>query len=171
MLAVLAAALVLCFAALILAAAVSDATSFTIPNWISLALLAIFPLAALAVGLPLPTIGLHLAVGVAALIVGMVMFALRWLGGGDAKLIAAAALWLGLPGTPSFLLTGALVGGGLAVALLMLRSPAFRPVVVLGPPWVSRLADPDQGVPYGVAIAAGALWALPASPFGAALGL
>jgi prepilin peptidase CpaA len=171
MLAVFAAALVLCFAALILAAAVSDATSFTIPNWMSLALLAIFPVAALAVGLPLPTIGLHLAVGAAALLVGMAMFALRWLGGGDAKLIAAAALWLGLSGAPTFLFTGAMVGGGLAVALLTLRSAAFRPIVVLGPSWVNRLADKEQGVPYGVAIAAGALWALPGSPFGAALGL
>ncbi|HKP77635.1 MAG TPA: pilus assembly protein CpaA, partial [Phenylobacterium sp.] len=61
MLAVLAAAVALCFSALILAAAVSDATSFTIPNWTSLALLAIFPVAALAVGLPLPALGLHVA--------------------------------------------------------------------------------------------------------------
>lgn len=171
MLAVLAAALVLCFVALILAAAVSDATSFIIPNWMSLALLAIFPFAALAAGLPLPTFGLHLAIGVAAMVIGMAMFALRWLGGGDAKLIAAAALWLGLPGLPTFLLDGALVGGGLALALLTLRSDPIRPIIVLGPRWVSRLADPEQGVPYGVAIAAGALWALPASPFGAALGL
>ena len=171
MLAVLAAAVALCFSALILAAAVSDATSFTIPNWTSLALLAIFPVAALAVGLPLPALGLHVAVGLGALIVGMGMFALRWLGGGDAKLIAAAALWLGAPAMPTFLLGAALVGGGLAMALLTLRSDPIRPIVVLGPRWVNRLADKDQGVPYGVAIAAGALWALPASPFGAALGL
>lgn len=171
MLAVLAAALVLCFPALVLAAAVSDATSFTIPNRISLALLAIFPVAGLAVGLPLPTLGLHLAVGLGALVIGMAMFALRWLGGGDVKLIAAGVLWLGLPATPTFLLVGALVGGGLAMALLALRSDSFRPIVALGPPWVNRLASPDQGVPYGVAIAVGALWALPASPFGAALGL
>jgi len=171
MFAVLAAAPVLCFCALVLSAAFSDAATFTIPNWIPLALLAIFPVAALAVSLPLPTLGLHVAVGVAALVVGMVMFALRWVGGGDAKLIAAAALWLGAPATPSFLLGGALVGGGLAMTLLLLRSDAMRPMVALGPRWVTRLAAPDQGVPYGVAIAAGALWALPASPFGAALGL
>lgn len=167
----LAAAFAIAFAALVLAAAVSDAASFTIPNRIPLALLALFPVAALVVGVPLPILGIHMAVGLAALIAGMAMFALRWMGGGDAKLIAAAALWLGAPAMPAFLLGVALLGGGLAFVILALRSAPIRPIIVLGPPWVSRLADPGQGIPYGVAIAAGALWALPASPFGAALGL
>jgi len=35
---------------------------------------------------PLPVIGLNLAVGLAGLILGMGMFALGWIGGGDAKL-------------------------------------------------------------------------------------
>lgn len=171
MLALLAVALVLCLPALLLTAAVSDAMSFTIPNWIPLALLALFPVAALSMGVPLPAMALHLAVGVAALVAGMAMFALRWVGGGDAKLMAAAALWLGLPAVPEFLLAAAMAGGGLAVVVLTMRSAAFRPVILLGPSWVGRLADPAQGIPYGVAIAAGALIALPDSPFGAALGL
>ena len=72
MLAVLAAVLVLAFPALTLAAAFKDATSYTIPNWISLALIGVFPVAALAVGVPLPQLGLHVVVGFLALIVGSV---------------------------------------------------------------------------------------------------
>lgn len=171
MLALIVAAPVVAFAALVLTAAASDVATFTIPNWIPLAILALFPVAALATSLSLPTAGLHLAVGVVALLAGMAMFALRWMGGGDAKLIAAAALWLGPAAMPNFVLGAALVGGGLAILLVTMRSAPFRPMIALGPRWVNRLADTTQGIPYGVAIAAGALLALPTSPFGAALGL
>lgn len=171
MLALFAAALVLCFLALVLSAAFSDAVTFTIPNWISLALLVLFPVAGLAAGLPLQTLGLHLALGCGALVIGAGMFAMRWLGGGDAKLIAAVLLWLGLPAMPQFLIATAMAGGSLAITLLMLRSAPVRPLVALGPRWVNRLADSNQGIPYGVAIAVGALFAISASPFGAVMGL
>lgn len=167
----LAAILAVSFPALVLFAAVKDATSFTIPNWISLALVAIFPVAGLAAGLPLATLGLHAAVAAGALVAGMAMFALRWVGGGDAKLIAASVLWLGLPALPSFLLGAAVTGGVLAIALILLRSPQLRAVVLSGPRWVNRLTEPGEGIPYGVAIAAGALLAFPLSPFAPALGL
>lgn len=159
------------FAVLLAVAAVRDATSFTIPNWISLALVALFPVTAFAVGLPLATIGLQAGVGAAALVIGMVMFALRWVGGGDAKLAAAAALWLGWPAAVTFALYTGLAGGALALGLITLRSAALRPVVLLGPRWMVRLSDPGEGAPYGVAIAIGALAALPASALGGAMGL
>lgn len=163
--------LVLTFPALVVAAALRDAMSYTIPNWISAALVLLFPLAALAAGLSLPAIGLHFGVGVGVLAAGMAMFALRWVGGGDAKLLAAASLWIGWPALTSFLLTAALAGGGLATVLILMRSTLFRPLALMGPPWVARLAEPGEPVPYGVAICIGALAALPASPFGAVLGL
>jgi prepilin peptidase CpaA len=171
MLLLLAAALALSFPVLVLFAAGRDALSFTIPNWIPLTLLAVFPAAALMAGAPLPTLGLHAGIGVAALLVGMGMFALRWVGGGDAKLAAAVALWLGWPALVTFVLAAALTGGVLAAALLLLRSAVLRPVVLMGPAWVTRLAEPGEGVPYGVAIAVGALAAFPASPLAAALAL
>lgn len=170
MFAMLAAALVLCFPALVLTAAFSDVVTFTIPNWIPLALLAAFPVAGFAVGVPLPAIGLHLAIGFAVLVAGMALFALRWMGGGDAKLIAAVALWLGWPALAPFALSAAMAGGGLAIALLMLRSAHFRPMISLGPRWVNKLAEPGHGIPYGVAIAAGALTAFQASPLAVAAG-
>ncbi|WP_374579507.1 prepilin peptidase, partial [Phenylobacterium sp.] len=87
------AVLLLVFPVLVIVAALRDVTSFTIPNWISLALIGAFFPAAVLLGVGLPQIGLHVAAGVAALVAGMVMFALRWIGGGDAKLFAAAGLW------------------------------------------------------------------------------
>jgi prepilin peptidase CpaA len=160
--------LVAVFPALVITAALRDVTSYTIPNWISLALIAGFVPAALAMGLPLPALGLHLGVGALGLIAGMAMFALGWIGGGDAKLFAGAALWLGWPAVATYGVATGLAGGGLALTLLMLRSGYLRPYVVTGPAWFSRLAEPGENVPYGLAIAIGALAAFPASPFMAA---
>ena len=156
-------ALLTVFPALTIVAALRDATSYTIPNWISGALIAGFPAAALALGLPLPALGAHAIVGVIALVAGMAMFALGWIGGGDAKLFAVAGLWLGWPAGANFILVTAVAGGGLAVALLGLRSIWMRPYVPDGPAWFGRLATPGENVPYGVAIAVGALAAFPAS--------
>lgn len=156
-------ALLLVFPALVILGAVKDAVSYTIPNWISLALAAAFPLAAFGAGAPLGAIGAHFGVGLAALAVGAVMFALRWIGGGDAKLFAAAALWLGWEPLLIYVVAVCLAGGGLAAALLLLRSVWLRPLVLAGPAWFVRLAEPGENVPYGVAIAVGALVAYPAS--------
>jgi prepilin peptidase CpaA len=168
---IVAAALVLVFPALVIVGAVKDALSYTIPNWISLALVAAFPAAALAVGLPPAAMAAHLAAGAGVLAVGMLLFARGWLGGGDAKLLSAAVLWMGWPAALIFLLKVALAGGLLALTLKTVRSGAMRPLMLLGPKWVVRLSEPGRNVPYGVAIAAGALWALSDGPFASALGL
>jgi prepilin peptidase CpaA len=155
--------LLIAFPALAIVAAMRDATSFTIPNWISLALIGLYFPAALALGVPLPQIGLAVLVGFGALLVGMGMFAAGWIGGGDAKLFAAVALWLGWSALLPFLAVTALAGGGLALSLLVARSGWFRPVTIGLGGWVGRLTTPGENVPYGVAIAAGALAAFPMS--------
>jgi prepilin peptidase CpaA len=152
------------FAALVIAAALKDLSSFTIPNWISIALALGFAPAALIVGAPLGAIGISFAVGLGMLFVGAAMFALGWIGGGDAKLMAAAALWLGLKGVAPFALYTALAGGALALLLVALRSAWLRPFVDAGPAWTRRLATPGESAPYGVAIAVGALAAFAANP-------
>lgn len=154
------------FPALVILGGVRDLASYRIPNWISLALIAGFPVAAaasLAAGLPLSAIGLAVAAGAAALVAGVAMFALGWIGGGDAKLFAAAALWIGWPAAGTYLAVTALAGGALAMLLLSLRSPMVRPLALAAPAWFARLAEPGENVPYGVAIAVGALAAFPAS--------
>jgi prepilin peptidase CpaA len=153
--------------ALVIVAGLKDLTSMKIPNWISgLLVLGFFP-AALALGLPPAAIGLHLSVAVAALLIGMGLFALNLLGGGDVKLMAAACLWLGLSGSGVFVLATAVVGGVFSLALLVSRT-WLQPWVGVGPGWLVQLMEPRGHIPYGVAIAIGALVAWPASPLMAA---
>ncbi|RZJ41776.1 MAG: pilus assembly protein CpaA [Brevundimonas sp.] len=153
--------------ALLIIAGMKDLTTMKIPNWISLALLVGFLPAALAVGLPLEMIAVHLAVAVAALFVGAGMFALRWIGGGDAKVIAAACLWLGLQGSGMFLLWTGMMGGVFCLILLFARFHS-RPYLLGAPGWLVHLMEPKGDIPYGVAICAGALLAFPSSPLLAA---
>ena len=156
-------ALLLVFPALVIVGAMRDAVSFTIPNWVSIALGAAFFPAALVMGAGPAQIGIASLIGVGTLIAGMAMFAVGWIGGGDAKLFPAAGLWMGLGALLPYLLITALAGGALAVMLLGLRSVWLRPITVRGPGWVSRLATPGENVPYGIAIAFGALAAFPES--------
>jgi prepilin peptidase CpaA len=157
------AALLTAFPLLVVAAALTDAASFTIPNRISALLVVIFVPAALALGVPLGELGLHAAVFVVALLVGMGLFAAGWVGGGDAKLLASASLWLGLQAMPVFLIAMALAGGALSVLLMNIRASWLQPYLAGTPPWLARLATPGADVPYGVAIAIGALAAFPHS--------
>src|SRR5690606_40822661 len=104
-------------------AALHDLTTMKIPNWISIALVVGFFPAALALGLPLSVVGVCAGMALAALFIGAGMFALNWIGGGDAKLLAAATLWMGLSGTLHFLLFTGLAGGPFCKLLLTARSP------------------------------------------------
>ena len=144
-------------------AALHDLMTMKIPNWISIALVVGFFPAALALGLPLSVVGVSAGMALAALFIGAGMFALNWIGGGDAKLLAAATLWMGLSGTLHFLLYTGLAGGAFCMLLLTARSRL--PILAqTGPGWMMRLMQPKGDIPYGVAIAVGALLAYPASP-------
>jgi len=161
---------VLAFPLLVLAAAVKDLTSYTIPNWISLALLAAFVPAAgsaWAAGAAPAELLACVGVGAAALAAGVVMFALRWIGGGDAKLMAAAALWMGAPGLAPFLLWTTIAGGALTVILITVRRHGAPLAGADG--WVGRLMTPQGAVPYGVAICVGALAAFRYGPIAGAV--
>jgi prepilin peptidase CpaA len=155
--------LLLVFPALAVVGALKDLTSYTIPNWISLALIAAFVPAALVSGAPLAQIGLCLAVGFGGLVLGMAMFAAGWIGGGDGKLFAACALWLGWPAFLPFMLYTGLAGGVLTLAILTLRSGWLAPAVAGGPAWLRKLGAHGGDLPYGVAIAVGALASFPQS--------
>lgn len=149
--------------ALVIIAGLHDLTTMKIPNWISLALLAVFPLAALLVSLPPLDIAIHFGVGVGVLFIGMALFALNWIGGGDAKLLAASCLWMGLSGAFMFLVYTALIGGLFSLVLMSARAYAPRYVGPATPEWIAGLMRPKGDIPYGVAIAIGALLAYPSS--------
>ena len=118
----------------------------------------------LAAGLPLGDIGMHLLFGLAVLAIGFFLFQANIIGGGDAKLLAAATVWTGFPGLPVFLFWTAITGGILALALLAARQ--FLKQTETRPAFVNRLLK-QTGIPYGLAIMAGGLMAIPALPFAA----
>ena len=147
---------------LVIVAGLHDLTTMTIPNWISgLLILGFFP-ATLMVGLAPMTVAIHVGVAILALFCGMAMFALRLIGGGAAKLRAAATLWVGVSGAPAFVLYTAIVGGLFCLVLMISRSQ-FIAYGVNAPGWIANLMQPKGDIPYGVAIAAGALLAFPSS--------
>ena len=147
---------------LLAAAAGWDLASFTIPNFINIAVIAVFPLFALAAGLSLETVGLHLLAGFAGLAIGFLFFALGYIGGGDAKLFAGVALWLGFADLMPYALLASVFGGFLTLGLLMLRQWPL-PETLARQNWILNLHDAKSGVPYGVALAAGAFILLPHS--------
>ncbi|MGB8842036.1 MAG: prepilin peptidase [Aliidongia sp.] len=86
--------------------------------------------------------------------IGIGLFALGWLGGGDVKLISATALLIGGPDTPRFLFIMSLIGSALALALLIhLKFERFNRVTsptLTGPP---PPTSDHAKVPYAVAVA------------------
>jgi len=157
--------------ALLVGAAAWDLMSFSIPNVVPAAMvLLFFVFAALVllsghgtgIGMTLIAIGWHLAAGIVALVAGMALFAAGYVGGGDAKLYAAASLWLGWNCFFEYTLYASLLGGALTLALLALRKMPL-PAMLHGQGWLLRLVDKDSGVPYGIALAAAALFMLPES--------
>ena len=146
--------------ALLAIAAGWDIASFTIPNFLQGALIACFIGFAAAARLGAPDIGLHLLAGFIGLAIGFTLFALGYIGGGDAKLFAAVVLWLGLKDLMSYALVATVLGGVLTLALLALRRLPL-PAFFARQSWILRLHDSKAGVPYGVALAAGVLVILP----------
>lgn len=152
-----------------LLAGITDITRYTIPNWLTGAIALTFPVVALLAGVPPIVILLHIGVGIFALGMGMMFFALGWLGGGDAKLVAAAALWAGPGAVWVFVLAAAVAGGVLTASIIFFRKLPL-PEILATRQWIARLHDHEEGVPYGAALAAGALYALPFMTLTRALG-
>jgi prepilin peptidase CpaA len=94
--------------------------------------------------------------GVIGLLAGMGMFAAGWIGGGDAKLFAVAALWLGWDSLYEYTLLSSLLGGCLTIGLIFLRLVPL-PDYLKSQAWLVRLTDRTAGVPYGVALSVAAL--------------
>jgi prepilin peptidase CpaA len=133
-------------------AAASDLLTMTISNRLSLLLAASFFLVALAVDMPFADMGRHVLASLTVLAVAFAFFARGWIGGGDAKLATATALWLGFAHLVDYLLIASVIGGVLTLLILELRRLPL-PAVLAGKPWVARLHDVKTGIPYGIALA------------------
>lgn len=163
------------YATLLGAAALSDACARRIPNWLTGGLVALYPLYVLTSPTAVPW-ATAVAVAATVLLLGVVLFAMQALGGGDVKLITAVTLFAGLDHLALFAAVTSLTGGALALAMLLLRpwSGLFaahlaalgftgRPRTAdVSPPaghgHPAASADPARhGLPYGIAIAAGGL--------------
>jgi prepilin peptidase CpaA len=137
-----------------------DLFTMTIPNRISAAMVLMFLPFALVAGLGPWEILTHIGAGLIVLLIGVLLFIPGWFGGGDAKLMAASALWIGLDHLFPYAFFVALAGGAIAFAFSSVRSVPL-PAPLLGQPWALRLHRREAGVPYGLALAAGALIVYP----------
>lgn len=157
-------ALLLAFPVAMAFAAANDLFTMTIPNKISLALIAVFAVAAFAAHLPWEQLLMHIGVGLGALCVCFVLFTFRLVGGGDAKLMAVGALWMGSDLVLPYVAYITIFGGILSLIILAYRR--FVPAQAMElPGWALRLHTNGGGIPYGIAIAAAALALYPSTPW------
>jgi len=145
-------------------AASTDLLTMTISNRLQLLLVGGFFVLALVTGMSGATILSHAGAALVVFAVVFVLFAQGWIGGGDAKLAAATALWLGFDQLLAYFVWASLFGGALTLLLLKFRSLPL-PDFLDREEWVTRLHRMDSGVPYGIALAAAALMVYPESAF------
>jgi len=150
----------LLFPALMAFAASSDLFTMTISNRLSLLLAGSFFVLTLITGMSLAAVGMHMAAAGLVLAVAFIFFWRGWVGGGDAKLAAATAMWFGFDHLLDYLVYAAFLGGVLTVLLLLFRRLPL-PEVLQRQPWIQRLHEPGGGVPYGIALAAAAMLIYP----------
>ena len=147
------------FTGFMLVACITDLKAFRIPNAVPLAVMALFLIKAAATGIAVwPD---HILAFIFLFALGFVAFGFGVIGGGDAKLMTAAALWLGLRDMPGFLTITAIGGGVLALVLLTLRQILDRDPALAtskGAMRGPRLFRRNAPIPYALPIAAAALW-------------
>jgi prepilin peptidase CpaA len=147
---------------LVSAAAVTDMHSYRIPNWLNgLTALTFLPVA-LWSGMDLTTIGFHYLAGLGLLLFGYMLFSLGAFGGGDAKLVAACGVWFGASDSLTFITSAVLCGGVLAMTMLLWTIFKYSIQLDFGD-FLPGLKKVMPKLPYGIALAAGAILAIPSS--------
>jgi prepilin peptidase CpaA len=140
----------------------SDLFEMRISNRTCLAVLALFGVFAALNNMAVTDIGWHLLAGLLVLVISFSLFSFGWIGGGDAKLVAVVAVWLGFGQLWEYFAISSVLGGLLTIALLKLRSQPL-PEQIAEMAWVQRLHNPGSGIPYGIALGIAALLLLPHS--------
>ncbi|MDO9417855.1 A24 family peptidase [Pararhizobium sp.] len=144
-------------------AAFSDLFTMTIPNRIPAILMGSFFLVAPLAGLDLTAIGVHLFAGLVVFTICFILFGMNIMGGGDAKLLAASALWFGWDiSLFEYVIYVSFLGGVLTVGILALRAHTDS-IIASGLPIPGHLLT-EKKVPYGISIGLAAFLAYPTSP-------
>jgi prepilin peptidase CpaA len=141
-------------------AGVMDLATLKIRNALVVAIAGAWLMLAPLAGFSLVELGWSVAVAMLVFACTFVLFALGWIGGGDAKLAAVAALWFQPDEALLFFIYASLLGGALTLVILQLRM-RMLPAVLCRVPWIAQLHDAKAGVPYGAAMAPAALIVLP----------
>lgn len=157
-------ALIVFFPFLMIYSAFSDLVSMTISNKVSLALMVGFVAFAYWIGMDIHTFGWHWAMFAIVLAASFGLFAIGAIGGGDAKLAASTALWLGWEHTMSYFLIASILGAVLTIVLVRLRGNVI-PDRFEKVEWIARLYRADSGIPYGIALGAAAVVVYPETPW------
>jgi len=145
-------------------AAISDMLSMTIANRVSVLLVVVFALVAPLTGMEWAAYGWHFAAGALVLAVTFGLFAMGGMGGGDAKLLAATAVWMGLNiHLVEYLVVSTIIGGLLTLAILFYRKSPLA-VMTGRNPFLRHFAEESVGIPYGIALGLGGLLTYPDSP-------
>ena len=153
-------AILMFFPLLMALSASSDLFTMTIPNRICAALVVGYFVLAIALHLPLKTVGVNVACALGVLVLTFAMFSRGWIGGGDAKLAASTALWIGWSLLLDYGLVASLFGGALTFSIIFGRKLTL-PSWLARFEWLARLHHPKTGVPYGIALAAAGLFVYP----------
>jgi prepilin peptidase CpaA len=158
------------FPTLMAFAAASDLLTMTISNRVSIILVAGFFALASMSGMSMAEVLSHAGAAALVLVVTFGFFARGWIGGGDAKLAAATAMWFGFDYLMNYLVYASLLGGALTLLLIEFRLVPL-PGVLAGQFWAQRLHRQDGDIPYGIALAGAALLVYPETPWMKAIGL
>lgn len=157
-------ALVFIFPFIMIFSSFSDLFSMSISNKVSLVLITTFIIFSLVIGMELNMLMWHFTTFALVLSIGFVLFALNIIGGGDAKLAASTALWLGWAHTGAYILLASFIGGLLTLVILKFRSEVI-PSKLNTTEWILRLHDKKNGIPYGVALGIAAMLVYPHTPW------
>jgi prepilin peptidase CpaA len=134
-----------------------DITRFTIPNWLVGSLLLLYPIAVW-----LSPVKVDWPMGLVAMVIlfalGYAAFAMKWMGGGDVKLLSVIALWIGFNlELMMFVFIMSVIGGLFTAGLIVTRKalPAYIKNPEKPLPRILQIGAP---APYGVAIALTFIW-------------
>lgn len=148
------------FPLLVVYAGLMDLVTMKIRNALVLTVAAGWLILAPLSGFTLAEMGSSAGIALIVFVVTFVFFAFGWIGGGDAKLASATALWFAPDEVLLYFIYAALFGGLLTVMILQLRTNAV-PAFLYRIPWIAQLREPKAGVPYGAAMAPAALIVFP----------